>query len=82
MICAEARERIQPWADGQLVAQEMDAISDHVADCASCSTQAEALQRNLSFVRDRLGRLAGRLPSDLTFLDELETAAPPNHGVR
>ncbi|MGO8702802.1 MAG: anti-sigma factor family protein [Candidatus Brocadiia bacterium] len=62
MNCEKVIGQFSAYLDGQLTAAEREAVRSHVADCARCRDELEALSRTVYAVAD-LPRL--RAPSDL-----------------
>jgi predicted anti-sigma-YlaC factor YlaD len=49
--CEEIRDQLVDYADGELSAQETQAIAEHLAQCASCHDLVRSLQRSLDLAR-------------------------------
>jgi anti-sigma factor (TIGR02949 family) len=62
MVCEEVIEQLSAYRDGQLTAAEMDAVRSHIAACARCRAESDALDQTIRAVAD-LPRL--RAPADL-----------------
>lgn len=56
MKCAEAKPMLSPYLDTAMTGKEMNAISDHLASCAECRTEADSLKTTQRLVSD-LGRV-------------------------
>jgi anti-sigma factor (TIGR02949 family) len=75
MPCEKVIEQLSAYLDGQLTAAEMEAVRAHVAGCARCRGELEALDRTARAVAD-LPRL--QAPSDLRdqVMAKLDRVAP------
>jgi anti-sigma factor (TIGR02949 family) len=62
MRCKKAIEQLSAYLDGQLTAPEREAVRSHLAECARCRAELEALERTARALAD-LPRL--QAPSDL-----------------
>ena len=75
MLCEKAIEQLSAYLDGQLTAAEREAVRSHVAGCARCRGELDALDRAARAVAG-LPRL--QAPSDLRdqVMAKLDRAAP------
>jgi hypothetical protein len=75
MLCEKVVEQFSAYLDGQLTASEREAVRSHIAACARCRGELEALDRAVYAVAD-LPRL--RAPSDLRdqVMAKLDRVAP------
>ena len=52
MHCAESKQAVGPYHDGELDVATMDALRQHLTDCASCAKLSDQHARLRSLVRD------------------------------
>jgi mycothiol system anti-sigma-R factor len=52
MHCAESKQAVGPYHDGELDAESADALRQHLAECASCAMLSDQHARLRSTVRD------------------------------
>jgi hypothetical protein len=62
MDCAEAKELLSPYLDGAITGAEMLALQQHLAQCADCAGEYDALRRSQQLLMS-LGRV--KEPPDL-----------------
>ncbi|MHC4473597.1 MAG: anti-sigma factor family protein, partial [Planctomycetota bacterium] len=69
MICAKAKELLQPYSDGELAGPKLMEIEEHVGSCQTCGAAASRLKKNTAFLIARLELLRGKVDVDLSFLE-------------
>ncbi|MEO7454718.1 MAG: zf-HC2 domain-containing protein, partial [Gemmatimonadaceae bacterium] len=82
MTCAEVRENLGAYVDGELSPDVAMAIADHLTTCAACAAEYEAMLTTVRTVREGLVRhrapdvLRARIRASLR--EERGNDAPPN----
>ncbi len=77
MICNEARELLQGYADDQLLARDKQGLEEHLATCAACRAEADKARENTGFLRERLALLRDKVKPDPAGLTGLAAPTPP-----
>lgn len=62
MTCVQATENLGAWIDGELAAAEEREIRAHVAGCAACTAETDALRQVAGSARAWFRRSEGALP--------------------
>jgi anti-sigma factor RsiW len=81
--CADARERLDALADGELPPRDAEALGAHLAACAECSAELEATLDGVREIRERLAPyrasdvLRGRVRAALRAELAAESAGAP-----
>ncbi len=58
--CADVREHLEAFYDGELPLEQCVAIQNHLGECVTCSLAAEDLQRMGATIREFAARIADR----------------------